>query len=496
MIPRLEMARLLIVEDNAELAALVESAVRTRGHTARRVGTGGAALSAIDEEAPELAIVDLLLPDLSGRDVLVRLKERAIPAIAVSGVYKGDRFAQETTQVLGARAFFQKPFEMLSLLDAVDRIAGVAQAPADEEDDLEELEVLSPIEDEDEDEQDEPLLPVPPKLPPEEPLTPIVQVSPEALREERITPPPQEQGPEPDLQLDPHLARTPARGTSLLPDEARADVSLPFARRDAVWEEREAPRKARAATPDWSQAGALRTTSVPRLLTAYYQAGHRGELKLRSGQIVKVVYFEEGQPVYAASNVAAERFGRFCVRHGALTEPQLAQVAQKAKAESLRTFEAMLALGLLTPERRAALLSDQVREIIWSTFGWKDGEYAFAPKRPARGDLVKIRVFPGDLILEGVQRTETLVSLRQKMPAARRLYPTADPAYALNELKLSGAQALLVAYADGSKTVEDLVALTDLSEKEALATLLGFELLGVLQERREEDKRRRISFGL
>jgi Fic family protein len=64
-------------------------------------------------------------------------------------------------------------------------------------------------------------------------------------------------------------------------------------------------------------------------------------------------------------------------------------------------------------------------------------------------------------------------------------------------MKLQGPQALLLAYADGSKTVEDLLALTDLSERQALATLRGLELLGVLEERPEAPSRRhRITFGL
>lgn len=264
-----------------------------------------------------------------------------------------------------------------------------------------------------------------------------------------------------------------------------------------VWGE---PKAAAAAPPrelpEWSQAGALKSTSVPRLLTAYYQARHQGELKLRNGQVVKVVYFEAGHPVYAASNVAPERFGRFCQKKGVISEAQLEQVARAVKDRGVRTGEAMLELGILTPADRQRLLEEQVKEIIWSTFRWTSGEYTFARKRPARSDLVRLRVFPGDLILDGVQRTEPLVDLRRKMAPTRRLYPSADPPYALNELSLSGPQALLIAYADGSKTVDDLLALTDLSEKEALATLLGFELLGVLEERRDEPKRARISYGL
>ena len=159
----------------------------------------------------------------------------------------------------------------------------------------------------------------------------------------------------------------------------------------------------------------------------------------------------------------------------------------------------MVRMGILDAARRRSLLEEQVKEVIWSTFSWTEGAYGFSPMRPQRADLVKLSVFPGDLILEGVERTETLVALRQRMPATRRLVPTADPPYGLHELKLAGPQAMLLAYADGSKTVEDLLALTDLSERETLATLRGLELIGVLEERRDEpgtSSRNRISFGL
>ncbi|HZI05832.1 MAG TPA: hypothetical protein VEZ71_17510, partial [Archangium sp.] len=90
-------------------------------------------------------------------------------------------------------------------------------------------------------------------------------------------------------------------------------------------------------------------------------------------------------------------------------------------------------------------------------------------------------------------------TLRQHMPRSRRLFPAAAPPYGLHELKLRGPQALLLAYTDGSKTVADLLTITELPERGVLATLRGLELIGVLEERRDEpgpSSRSRISFGL
>ncbi|MCP3137485.1 response regulator [Pyxidicoccus xibeiensis] len=458
------MARLLIVEDNHELASLIVSAAQGRGHEAKAAYTGEAALEALSPGAKwDAALVDLLLPDIRGSEVLAALRAHGIPAIAVSGVYKGDRFAQEAVQVHGARAFFAKPFELNTVLEALEAAGGVAPVPR------------APP-------------PVREPTPPDELLdAEDLIVLEELAAESGDTSSP--------MQVVP--ATAPLPGIEV--DEVEHALPLPFQRREKVWSSSAASPAAptRGSLPEWTLGGDLKDTSVARLLNAYYEARHHGELKLKQGSVLKVVYFEAGRVVYAASNLGQERFGRFCVRRGVLPESRLAEVAAYAREHNLRTGEAMLRMGIMDAARRQQLLEEQVKEIIWSTFTWTEGNYGFSAMRPQRADLVKLSVFPGDLVLEGVEKTETLVALRQRMPRSRRLFPTADPPYGLHELKLQGPQALLLAYADGSKTVEDLLALTDLSERQALATLRGLELLGILEERPEAPSRRhRITFGL
>jgi CheY-like chemotaxis protein len=456
------MARLLIVEDNHELASLIVSAAQGRGHEARAAYTGEAALEALGPGSKwDAALVDLLLPDIRGSEVLAALRAHGIATIAVSGVYKGDRFAQEATQVHGARAFFAKPFELNTVLDALEQAAGAPPAPR-----------------------------APPPVPEEPPPSDELLDAEDLIVLEEVAPDSSDASA--PLQA---VSETEALPT---PDDGEHALPLPFEHRQRVWSGTASQaRTARGTLPEWSLAGDLKDTSVARLLNAYYEARHHGELKLKQGSVLKVVYFEAGHVVYAASNLGQERFGRFCVRRSVLDEARLAEVAAYAKEHTLRTGEAMMRLGLLDAARRQQLLEEQVKEIIWSTFTWTEGQYGFSAMRPQRADLVKLSVFPGDLVLEGVEKTETLVALRQRMPPARRLFPTADPPYGLHELKLQGPQALLLAYADGSKTVEDLLALTDLSERQALATLRALELLGVLEERPEAPSRRhRITFGL
>lgn len=440
------MARLLIVDDNQELATLVASTARSRGHTAVAVHTGEEALARVGDRTFEFAIVDLLLPDVKGSTVLGELQKRSIPAIAVSGVYKGERFAKEAVEQHGARGFFEKPFDLAALLDAIEKTTG-KPTPAE---DLPELELY---------EEDEASIP----------------------------------------------PAAPRAADASVPEAAEAELGLdasplPFAQRDQVWAHEDKPTRPGtgplAAARDWTAAGAVKPGTVPRLLNAYYLAGHSGELQLRQAAVTKLVYFEQGRPVYAASNVTGERFARFCERKGLLKKTQLEAVTALAKQKGIKAAEEMMRVGLITFEQRLKLTEEQVKEIIWSTFAWESGSYAFARKKPNKAGWLDISVFPGNLIFEGIFKTEKLVSLRTKMGGGRKLFPAADPPYGLHEIALTGPQAMLLAYADGTKTVEDILQLTDLSERDALASLLAFELLGLVEERRDDTKHRRISYGI
>jgi CheY-like chemotaxis protein len=583
------MARLLIVEDHPELASLMVAAAESRGHEAQAVHTGEAALALLRPAAFHAAMVDLLLPDMRGSAVLSALREHAIPAVAVSGVFKGDRFAREATEVHGARAFFEKPFELLQLLESVEQLCGLTRplpSPApDEEEEVVVFEDASLL-----DVDDEPVFDPPPFIPPSQDLTPVVQglalveevqdpmmgeapAPPPAAAEQELTPTrstpalvaetastePRQAAPAP--QEDPHgeapvpgvdepephqqelvpptaesaalqenapvtlgtedleelgvldalneteakAEQAPVEETSAEPpaeqapssSEPAAGLALPFGEREKVWTKTATSGTRDRSLPEWSLSGDLKNTSIPRLLNAYYEARHSGELKLKQGAVQKVIYFEAGRPVYAASNLAHERFARFCVRRGAVPEAKLQEVLTLAREQNLRSGEAMIRLGLMDAPLRQQLVVEQVKEILWSTFSWTEGAYGFSPMRPPRAGLVKLSIFPGDLILEGILKSEPLVTLRQRMPHSRKLFPSAAPPYGLHELKLKGQQALLLAYADGSKTVEDLLTLTDLPERDVLATLRGLELIGVLEERRDEPTNRsRISFGL
>ncbi len=146
---------ILIVEDNAALADMLGAVVRSVGCQPVIAHTGAQAFAILEEEAPAAAIVDLLLPDVLGTEVLAALAAPAlnVPAVAVTGVYKGAKYAEDTKQRYGARAFFEKPFSSQKLVATLEELLGrkpsLPEAPEAEEvvegEPIEEPETTVPI---------------------------------------------------------------------------------------------------------------------------------------------------------------------------------------------------------------------------------------------------------------------------------------------------------------------------------------------------------------
>jgi two-component system OmpR family response regulator len=113
--------RILVVDDNPELLTLLSSAFEEAGYAVLTALRGRTALDLARREKPDLAVVDVLLPDVMGFDVAEALKRLRIPFVLISGVHKGGKAAANAITKYGALGYFEKPFERRALLELVGK---------------------------------------------------------------------------------------------------------------------------------------------------------------------------------------------------------------------------------------------------------------------------------------------------------------------------------------------------------------------------------------
>ncbi|HEY3231829.1 MAG TPA: response regulator transcription factor [Roseiflexaceae bacterium] len=122
---------ILIVDDEPTIVEVVELYLRREGFRVLTAGDGPAALSAVQQERPDLIVLDLMLPGMSGLDVTRQLRaDGALPIIMLTA--RGEETDRVVGLELGADDYVTKPFsprELVARVKAVLRRARPMPAP-------------------------------------------------------------------------------------------------------------------------------------------------------------------------------------------------------------------------------------------------------------------------------------------------------------------------------------------------------------------------------
>jgi CheY-like chemotaxis protein len=115
------MTHILVVEDDESIRLLLEALLTHEGYQVQAVRHGQAALEAIQQDPPDLILLDLAMPVMDGRTYLVNYRGQAArrsPVIVVSS-QEDARHDQELLRRIDD--FLAKPFRVADLLDCVKR---------------------------------------------------------------------------------------------------------------------------------------------------------------------------------------------------------------------------------------------------------------------------------------------------------------------------------------------------------------------------------------
>ncbi|MRG92059.1 response regulator [Polyangium spumosum] len=128
------MARILVIEDEPALLKVLDYNFRQAGHEVLLAPRGEEGLRLARERRPDVILLDLMLPDLQGTEVCLRLQQseetRDMPVVIVSA--RGDEVDRVVGFELGAVDYVVKPFSVRELLLRVQAILRRAKAKTGE----------------------------------------------------------------------------------------------------------------------------------------------------------------------------------------------------------------------------------------------------------------------------------------------------------------------------------------------------------------------------
>ena len=212
----------------------------------------------------------------------------------------------------------------------------------------------------------------------------------------------------------------------------------------------------RPPLPD--REGTLHEVTLCRLLHQLSESGTTGVIDFNRDPIKKSIVLENGNPVFATSNVESELFGEHLVANGFLSREQHGETLDFAARKGLRFTEALLALDACTPNILFQQLGGQVRDRILDLFSWITGTFLFYENTPVPDTGLPLNLRTHTLIHEGVQERMPLVVIRRFMEGRSQQQVLRVPGEIPVDLQLSGRQQrILRNIEDGEITVAELV---------------------------------------
>lgn len=197
------------------------------------------------------------------------------------------------------------------------------------------------------------------------------------------------------------------------------------------------------------------------VLAEVYRWKATGALLLRRDKAKKIVFFRDGMPRSAKSNLLSECLGRVMVREKMISEAECEESLKRMKSSKRMQGTVLIEMGCISPHNLQHALQLQMQTKLFDVFAWDSGDYQFNPKADLPGDVVDVGLNAAQVILEGVRKYYDAKRLQKWFGdvGPKYVHPSESPLYVLQDAGLGEEEQQLLQACDGHKTVATLRAL-------------------------------------
>lgn len=221
--------------------------------------------------------------------------------------------------------------------------------------------------------------------------------------------------------------------------------------------------------------GTLAAHPLAELIREIASKSLSGALRLEQDRVRIVVYFENGDVVFAASNIRTLRLREYLKARGLVSEEEFA--ALKNPGADLRLGESLVASGKLQPKDFDSLMATLVSDILRVPLLWTEGTWEL-DERARLADAVRATVDASSLLKEAAHRLPLkFVSLRFRNPHETFTRSTDGS----DHKSLLAAESFVLSRLEQPSALTDVVSVSGLAELDAFRVLYGLALSGFIQ---------------
>jgi two-component system OmpR family response regulator len=152
--------------------------------------------------------------------------------------------------------------------------------------------------------------------------------------------------------------------------------------------------------------GSLAVTALADILQQLTDSQSTGTLALHQDNVVKAIFLQKGELVFATSTLKADRLGEVLLRHGVISKSAHRATTKFMQESGKREGETLVELGILAPKALFEGLKLQVEEIIVSAFLWDRGHYRYI-EGPLPAHVIPLPVHLDQLLPKALERLKS-----------------------------------------------------------------------------------------
>lgn len=231
-------------------------------------------------------------------------------------------------------------------------------------------------------------------------------------------------------------------------------------------------------------AGNLQTASLENILQMLQMNNSTGELVLVRNTRRIGIFFIDGAIVYCHSNMPIHSIEELLVKRKQLNhgEMQTNLALQRQSGKDLLAI--LLENGVLSRRECVDLLEFQSTQIIFEAVGWEEGTFCFEENRKPDSTVILVSRNPIDLVLEGLRLIDEWREIRKVLPPRDSVLEIDFAGTGeMKNVSLSPAGFQLALLINGHRTIDELCALSPVTEFDTCRMLLELMSAGVVKAR-------------
>ena len=230
--------------------------------------------------------------------------------------------------------------------------------------------------------------------------------------------------------------------------------------------------------------GSLAQVAVAGIIRTLHAGRRSGVLHLTRGDVSKRLYFRAGSIIMAGSDQPEDRLGQALVRSGLVKQADLEKALRVVDATDRTIGEAFVQMGLLRPEQVQVEAARRTRQIVATLLDWDSGEYVFEERNERLEGEVLSQVDVPEVLLEWARGARGGGIVRQLLEDGKSVVQRPEqPSPTLGGLSLTASEQWALEQANGVSSAEEIAARSPMGEHEALRSICGLLLAGVLVAR-------------